>query len=55
MDSSTPVSQWYQLEIPGLFEQLENSSDTNSKEKSKDTYTRRLKSGATQTNFACAD
>jgi len=27
---------WVQLEIPGLFEQLEKSSDSNSKEKSKD-------------------
>ncbi len=40
-----------QLEIPGLLEQLEKSSASNSQPK----YTRRLKSGATQTKSACAD
>jgi len=32
-----------QLEIPGLFEQLENSSNSNSKEKPKEKLIRRLK------------
>lgn len=51
MDSSSSASHWIQLEIPGLFEQLENSSDSNSKTK----HTRRLQSGATQTKSAYAD
>jgi hypothetical protein len=55
MKNSSPASRWVQLEIPGLFEQLEKSSDINSQKKAKDKYTRRLKSGATQTKSACAD
>jgi hypothetical protein len=46
---------WIQLEIPGLFEQLEKSSDSHSENETETESTQRIEFAATQTKSACAD
>jgi hypothetical protein len=46
---------WIQLEIPGLFEQLEKSSDSYSESQTETESTQRIEVAATQTKSACAD
>ncbi len=47
--------EWIQLEIPGLFEQLEESLESNSDNEIETESTQRIEFAATQTKSACAD
>lgn len=47
--------EWVQLEIPGLFEQLEESLESNSDNDIETESTQRIEFAATQTKSAQAD
>jgi hypothetical protein len=57
MDNSTNQKEqdWVQLEIPGLFEQLEESLESNSDNETETESTQRIEFAATQTKFACTN
>ncbi len=57
MDNAAKQNEesWVQLEIPGLFEQLEKSSDSNSEDEEETRSTLRIEFAATQTKSADAD
>jgi hypothetical protein len=57
MDNSAnqKEQEWVQIEIPGLFEQLEESLEGNSDNETETESTQRIEFAATQTKSACAD